>query len=127
VQPRAVDDDQRRAGPGLDRGLVDGEERAAVAVAQPTTRGQGRRALADGPAEAERVEGADAVGHQPDPRAGLAQLRAAFQHRHPMTRAVQCHARGQAAQARSDHDDVHAASSTLYTCRGRLASEPLQK
>ena len=107
VQPRAVHDDERSARPGLDRYLVDGEERLAVAVAQAAAGRHRRRALPDGAAEPECVEGPDAVGHEPDARTGLSQLGAPLEHGHRVPGPVQGRRRGEPAQPGPDHHDVH--------------------
>ena len=107
VQPGAVHHDERRPGPGLDRRLVDGEERPAVAVAQAPARRQRRGALAHRVAEAEGVERPHAVGHEPDAGARLAQLRASLEHGDRMPGPVQGHRRGEPAQPGPDHHDVH--------------------
>ena len=107
VQPGAVHHDERRPGTGLDRPLVDGEQRPAVAIAQPPAGRQRCGTLAHRVAEPEGVQCPDAVGHEPDAGAGLPQLRAALEHGDRVPGPVQGHRRGEPAQSGPDHHDVH--------------------
>jgi hypothetical protein len=107
VQPGAVDHDERGARPGRDRGLVDGQQGPAVPVPQSAAAGHGCGALADGPAETERIQGPHAVGHEPDPGTPLAELRGPLEHRDGVPGAVGGETRGQAAEPGPDHHDVH--------------------
>jgi len=109
VQPGAVHHDERRPGAGLDRRLVDGEKRPAVAVPQAPARRQRCGAPAHRVAEPEGVQCPDAVGHEPDAGAGLPQLRAALEHGDRVPGPVQGHRRGEPAQPGSHHHDVHVA------------------
>lgn len=114
VQPRPVDHHQRRPRPGRDLVLVDGQQRAPAPVAQAAAGRERRRPFADRAAQTERVERADPVGQEPDARAGLAQDVRALVHRHRVPGPVGGDRRGQPAEPRPDHHDVHAGPYPLH-------------
>ena len=92
-----------------------------AAVAEATACRHRCRALPDGAAEPECVEGPDTVGHEPDARTGLPQLGTPLEHGHRMPGPVQGRRCGEPAQSGPDHHDVHATPYALRPVEGRLA------
>ncbi len=98
---------ERCARTGLHGGLVGGEQRAAVAVAQAAAGAERGGVLAGFGAEPERVECEDAVGHQADAGPVLARLGRPFQHRDVVPGPLQRDRRREPAEPGPDHQYVH--------------------